>query len=76
MIQPEGSVVHKIQVQYYTDTRLYGLRLFDKEGKKILVAGLIENPTYVHAAVKEFILNEGERWVGIESGTRGNKNGS
>ena len=29
-IKPEGSIVHKIQVQYYTDSRLFGLRLFDK----------------------------------------------
>ena len=54
---------------------LYGLRLFDKEGKKILVAGLIEDPYYANVAVKEFVLSEGERWVGIESGTRGNKSG-
>ena len=49
--------------------------MFDKEGNKILVAGRIENPRYVNDArfaVKEFVLSEGERWVGIESGTRGN----
>ena len=57
---------------------LYGLRLFDKEGKKILVAGLIEDPNYINQSgysVKEFELSEGERWVGIESGTRGYKYG-
>ena len=57
---------------------LYGLRLFDKEGKKILVAGLIEHPSYINLSgisVKEFVLSEGERWVGIESGTRGTKYG-
>ena len=57
---------------------LWGLRLYDKEGNKILVAGWIEYPTYVNHTsypVKEFVLSEGERWVGVESGSRGNKNG-
>ena len=47
--------------------------MFDKQGNKILVAGLIEHPNYVNnaiGAVKEFVLSEGERWVGVESGTR------
>ena len=42
------------------------------------MAGLIEDPSYVNhvnLAVKEFVLSEGERWVGVESGTRGHKNG-
>ena len=57
---------------------LFGLRLFDKEGNKILVAGLIEDPNYINdsgMSVKEFELSKGERWVGIESGSRGNKYG-
>ena len=44
--------------------------MFDKEGNKILVAGLIEDPSYVNnasLAVKEFVLSEGERWVGVKS---------
>ena len=52
--------------------------MFDREGNKILVAGRIEDPTYINhsnVAVKEFVLSEGERWVGIESGTRGTTRG-
>ena len=52
--------------------------MFDKEGKKILVAGRIEDPGFVNDtrwAVKEFVLSEGERWVGVESGSRGRKYG-
>ena len=52
--------------------------MFDREGNKILVAGRIEDPSLTNhsgMSVKEFVLSEGERWVGIESGTRGNKYG-
>ena len=52
--------------------------MFNKEGNKILVAGRIEDSSYSNNtgySVKEFVLSEGERWVGIESGTRGNKYG-
>ena len=49
--------------------------MFDKEGNKILVAGDIEDPRYADdedVSVKEFVLSEGERWVGVESGSGGN----
>ena len=42
LIKPEGSLVHKIQVQYNVCSLLVGLRLFDKYGNKLLAAGLIE----------------------------------
>ena len=49
--------------------------MFDKEGNKILVAGLIENPVYANMSFHEFVLSEGERWIGIESGSRGYNSG-
>ena len=49
--------------------------MFDKEGNKILKAGKIEDPSYAEYEVKEFVLSEGERWVGVESGSRGYKDG-
>ena len=44
--------------------------MLDKEDKKILVAGRIEDPNCSSMSIKEFVLSEGERWVGIESGSR------
>ena len=52
---------------------LWGIRLFDKEGNKILVAGRIEERSYANLAVKEFLLSEGERWLGIKSSSREGK---
>ena len=48
LIKPEGSAVHKIEVQYASKTTvtLTGLRLLDKLGNKLLVAGLIESPSH------------------------------
>lgn len=59
-----------MQFDIYEEPFLVGLKFYDETGKTLLVAGLIEkasrlnNPNF---PIKEFILEKGERIVGVTS---------
>jgi hypothetical protein len=58
-----------------SNSRLAGLKFIDKNGKSLLVAGRIEMPNYINNAgypIKEFVLQDGERIIGMTSGARNN----
>ena len=61
-IQPEGAIVKKIIMYGRTNCQFGGVQFFDSYGNKILEAGSLEKQ-----AIKEIILKDGERLIGIKA---------
>ncbi len=74
MIDPEGAVIKRVRLQYYTSKDIFegsltGLEFYDKQNQLILRAGLIEShKNDAEKKTTEFSLEEGERLIGIKSG--------
>ncbi len=74
MINPEGAVIKRVRLQYWTNKNsnegcLTGLEFYDKQNQLILRAGLTEShKNDTNYKTTEFSLEEGERLIGIKSG--------
>ncbi len=65
-MQPAGAPVKRVVLWYReSDTILYKIELFGKDGSKLLETGFSTNGCKSH----EIVLEEGERIIGVKSRT-------
>lgn len=72
MRHPDLEVIQRVEMQYHKpNNALTGLRFIDYLGNQILETGRFENDSHAQNnpdyGYKEFILEEGERLIGMVS---------
>ena len=74
---PEKSVVTRVEMMFFKfQSRLCGLKFFSKDGSVLLTCGDIDHPMWRNMpeiSIKDFILNDSERLIGVISGSRNEK---